>query len=132
MQRGSLVLRRVVEADCLMLWEWANESEVRSASFSSLPISWDEHRDWFTKKLRDERVLMLIASDEQGVPLGQVRFEPMNDGEAEIDVSITPEKRGAGWGARLIEKAVQAAFEQTDLIRVHGFVKVATGFSPGI
>ena len=124
MQGGILVLRRVEEADCLLLWEWANEPEVRSASFSSMPIAWDEHRDWFTKKLGDERVLMLIASDEHGLPLGQVRFEPMNDGEAEIDVSITPEKRGAGWGARLIDKAVQAAFEQTDLVRVHGFVKV--------
>jgi UDP-2,4-diacetamido-2,4,6-trideoxy-beta-L-altropyranose hydrolase len=124
MRGGMLVLRRVEEADCLLLWEWANESEVRSASFSSMPIAWDEHRDWFTKKLGDERVLMLIASDEQGVPLGQVRFEPLNDGEAEIDVSVAPEKRGTGWGARLIEKAVQAAFEQTDLVRVHGFVKV--------
>jgi UDP-2,4-diacetamido-2,4,6-trideoxy-beta-L-altropyranose hydrolase len=124
MHGGSLVLRRVEVADCLLLWEWANEPEVRSASFSSMPIAWDEHRDWFTKKLGDERVLMLIASDEQGVPLGQVRFEPMNDREAEIDVSLIPEKRGAGWGARLIEKAVQAAFEQTDLARVHGFVKV--------
>ena len=124
MQGELLVLRRVEESDCLLLWEWANEPEVRSASFSSMPIAWDEHRDWFTKKLGDERILMLIASDEQGVPLGQVRFEPTNDREAEIDVSIAPEKRGAGWGARLIEKAVQVAFEQMDLVRVHGFVKV--------
>jgi UDP-2,4-diacetamido-2,4,6-trideoxy-beta-L-altropyranose hydrolase len=123
MQGGMLVLRRVEEADCLLLWEWANEPEVRSASFSSMPIAWDEHREWFTQKLGDERVLMLIASDEHGVPLGQARFEPINDREAEIDVSITPAKRGVGWGARLIEKAVQAAFERTDLVRVHGFVK---------
>ena len=124
MQGGILLLRRVEEADCLLLWEWANEPEVRSASFCSLPIAWDEHRDWFTKKLGDEKVLMLIASDEHGAPMGQVRFESMNDGEAEIDVSVVPEKRGAGWGGRLIEKAVQAAFEQMDLVRVHGFVKV--------
>jgi UDP-2,4-diacetamido-2,4,6-trideoxy-beta-L-altropyranose hydrolase len=124
MQGGVLTLRPVEDADCLLLWEWANDPEVRSASFSSTPIEWDEHREWFAKKLGDERVLMLIASDEHGVPLGQVRFEPMNDGEAEIDVSITPGKRGAGRGARLIEKAVQAAFDQTDLVRVHGFVKV--------
>jgi UDP-2,4-diacetamido-2,4,6-trideoxy-beta-L-altropyranose hydrolase len=123
MESANLVLRRVEEGDRCLLWEWANESEVRSASFSSTPIAWDEHREWFTKKLGDERVLMFIATDEQGIPLGQVRFEATKPGEADIDISITPEKRGLGFGACLIEKAVQAAFEQTDLIRVHGFVK---------
>ncbi len=52
-----------------------------------------------------------------------MRFERTNSREADIDISITPERRGSGLGARLIEKAVQAAFEQTDLVRVHGFVK---------
>jgi len=55
MHDATLVLRRVEEADCSLLWEWANEPEVRSASFSSTPIAWDEHREWFTKKLGDER-----------------------------------------------------------------------------
>lgn len=123
MQPVTLRLRPVERKDCGLLWEWANEPEVRSASFSSTPIAWDEHREWFTKKLGDERVLMFIATDEQGVPLGQVRFETTKHREADIDISITPEKRGLGLGARLIEKAVQAAFEQTDLIRVHGFVR---------
>lgn len=123
MQNTNLGLRRVEEADCRLLWEWANEPEVRSASFSSAPIPWCEHREWFTKKLGDERILMLIATDEQGVPVGQVRFERTNNREADIDISITPERRGSGLGARLIEKAVQAAFEQTDLVRVHGVVK---------
>jgi UDP-2,4-diacetamido-2,4,6-trideoxy-beta-L-altropyranose hydrolase len=122
MQGANLVLRRAEEKDCLLLWEWANEPDVRSASFSSEPIAWPAHRDWFTKKLGDERILIFIASDEHGVPVGQVRFETTNR-EADIDISISPEKRGLGLGAPLIEKAVQAAFEQTDLIRVHGFVK---------
>jgi UDP-2,4-diacetamido-2,4,6-trideoxy-beta-L-altropyranose hydrolase len=122
-QGTDFVLRRVKETDCRLLWEWANEPEVRSASLSSTPIPWDEHREWFTKRLGDEKILMLIATDEQGVPVGQVRFETTSNREADIDISITPERRGLGWGARLIEKAVQAAFEQTDLVRVHGFVK---------
>ncbi len=35
-QGANLGLRRVEEADCRLLWEWANEPEVRSASFSSI------------------------------------------------------------------------------------------------
>ncbi len=123
MKGADLSLRRVEEGDCRLLWEWANESAVRLASFCSAPIAWDEHREWFTKKLGDERILMFIATDKQGVPVGQVRFETTNPREADIDISITAEKRGRGLGAPLIEKAVQAAFERMDLIRVHGFVK---------
>ena len=123
MQSADLILRRVEEGDRRLLWQWANEPEVRSASFCSAPIAWDEHREWFTRKLGDEKILMFIATDEHGIPVGQIRFETTNNREADIDISITPEKRGLGLGARLIEKAVQAAFEQTDLICVHGFVK---------
>ncbi len=123
MQSANLGLRRVDETDCRLLWEWANEPEVRSASFSSIPIPWEEHQAWFSKKLDDEKVLMLIATDENGSPVGQVRFDRTNGREADIDISIIAERRGSGLGACLIERAVQTAFEETDLVRVHGFVK---------
>ena len=123
MRNANLGLRRVEEGDCRLLWEWANEPEVRSASFSSSPIRWDEHLEWFTQKLGDARILMLIATDERGVPVGQVRFERTGDREANIDVSVVRERRGGGLGVRLIEKAVQTAFRETDLVRVHAFVK---------
>lgn len=123
MRGETLRLRPVEETDCRLLWEWANDADVRDASFSSAAISWDEHLAWFTKKLHDERSLMLIGTDEQGTPIGQIRLDKTQDREADVDLSVAREKRGAGYASCLIEKAVQVAFAEKDLFRLNAFVK---------
>ena len=122
--RGSdLVLRRVREDDCRILWEWANDEAVRAASFSSAAIAWNDHVGWFTKRMADESVLMLIATDKKGVPVGQVRFERTKEDEADIDVSIVRDRRRQGLASSLIDRAVKTAFQEMGVERVNAFVK---------
>jgi UDP-2,4-diacetamido-2,4,6-trideoxy-beta-L-altropyranose hydrolase len=121
MLSAELNLRHAGKSDCRLLWEWANDPSVRAASFQTAMISWDEHEAWFADKL--DNGLIYIAEDQQGNPVGQFRIDRLPNGEAKVDVSVAPEKRGCGIAAALIQKAVQAAFRETEFLRLHAYVK---------
>jgi UDP-2,4-diacetamido-2,4,6-trideoxy-beta-L-altropyranose hydrolase len=125
MRAQEIKLRRTTQDDCRVLWEWANDAEVRHASFSSAPIPWERHVAWFAEKVRDDRCLILIAEDSEGNPLGQIRFDVRPDGECEVDVSVAKSVRGYGLASELIDKGVQSAFRERRCARVHARVKPA-------
>ena len=123
--RGQDVcLRRVEAQDCKLLWEWANDPEVRRSSFSVKPIAWNEHLAWFLNRLADQKSRMFIAT-EGGASIGQIRLDRTSDHEAEIDISVAREKRGQGYASRLIERAAQEAFRDASLSRLHAFIRSA-------
>jgi UDP-2,4-diacetamido-2,4,6-trideoxy-beta-L-altropyranose hydrolase len=120
--RGNeLHLRPARESDGHLLWLWANDKDVRAASFSSMPIPWESHTAWFAEKLRESRIFVAQGSDE--VPVGQIRFDLKAEGESEVHLSIVPEWRGCGLSARLIDLGVKAVFSENGQRRVHAFVK---------
>lgn len=123
MRNHGLQLRRVREDDCRLLWEWANDPEVRSASFTQGAIGWNEHVDWFSRKLQDPGCVMLIATNEQGTLLGQVRCEDAGEGEAEIHVSLAKESRGHGYASSLIYLAAQSSWTSGGLKNLHAWIK---------
>ena len=117
-----LRLRPACECDCQLLWEWANDTQVRDSAFCSASIPWEEHVKWFNNKLSDPNCLIYIAEDQKGTPIGQIRFDI--DGEqAEVDVSIGKGKRGLGYGAYLIEQGVRELFQNMVVKAVHAFIK---------
>jgi UDP-2,4-diacetamido-2,4,6-trideoxy-beta-L-altropyranose hydrolase len=121
--RPSVFLRRATADDSQLLWEWANDPAVRSASFSTFPIPWETHAAWFVEKLSQEKCLILIAEDEEGSPVGQIRFDGRPDGDCEVDVSIAPAKRGKGLAAVLIRNGAQSVLNERRWLQVHAFVK---------
>jgi UDP-2,4-diacetamido-2,4,6-trideoxy-beta-L-altropyranose hydrolase len=116
-------LRPATENDIRLLWEWANDSEVRAASFSSAPIAWETHAAWFTEKLHQDGCRILIAEDGTGAPVGQLRFDARADGDTEIDVSIAKTWRGLGLAAKLIREGAQLIWKPGSRGRIHAFVK---------
>jgi RimJ/RimL family protein N-acetyltransferase len=115
-------LRRVRAEDARLLWEWANDSEVRSASFSSEPISWETHLAWFEKTMVAKNVLLFVAEDKDGMLVGQIRFE-LNGDEADLNLSVAKEKRGIGLAVPLIEAGISELFATVECKRVHALVK---------
>jgi UDP-2,4-diacetamido-2,4,6-trideoxy-beta-L-altropyranose hydrolase len=119
----GLHLRRAEEGDCRLLWEWANDPSVRAASFSIAPISWDEHLSWFKNKLQDTQSVIFIADDENGKPVAQIRFDRAHDREAEVDVTIANDRRGAGIASNLIDMAAQTVFLNQNFDRLCAWIK---------
>ncbi len=119
----SLQLRPVRSTDSRLLWEWANDPEVRAASFSSEPIPWETHSAWFAEKLDSSRTLMWIAQNGNGMPCGQIRFDNRPDRDWEVDVSVAKTMRGRGLASRLIALGVESLLREDRGARVHAFVK---------
>ena len=105
-----------------MIWEWANDPTIRSASFSSEPISWKRHSQWFQAKLLDSNCLFFIALDPDGVPIGQIRYE-LQVPEAVVSVSLASGQRGKGYGVHIIQSASRQVFESTSVKLIHAYIK---------
>jgi len=119
----GLRVRAVGQEDCRLLWEWANDPAVRSASFSQAPIPWENHQAWFADKMNDPNSLMFIAEDEQGRPIGQFRLDRRSPGTGEVAISIASDARGAGYGTRLIELGVSEIFSTTGIARLLAYIR---------
>ena len=127
--RESLFRLRAAEsADARMIWEWSNEPETRKASFSSDLIPWETHVSWFEKRLADQDCQIYLASDNDGIALGQVRFETTG-AEATISISLDADARGHGWGTQLIWMACRRFFSKTEVDRIEALIKPDNGAS---
>ncbi len=123
-----LQLRALREGDRRLLWEWANDPEVRSASFSSDPIPWDTHTSWFNAKLPEPPNTSLshrvfIAEDEEGVPVGQIRFEKHADAHWDVGLSLSKDFRGRGLASRLIAIGIRELIADAGHASMHAYVK---------
>jgi UDP-2,4-diacetamido-2,4,6-trideoxy-beta-L-altropyranose hydrolase len=106
---ARVLVRPCTAADELLLLEWANDPGTRHFAFNKSRISEDEHHRWFVSRLVDKSCLILIGEDEQGLPLGQVRFDTHEDnGGATINVSVDVALRGTGVGTQLLREAIAA------------------------
>lgn len=116
-------IRTAAPEDCRLLWEWANDPAVRAGAFSSDPIPWERHLDWFKGKQADPNCTLYILMDGQGHPLGQVRFDRQPDGSAETDISIARDYRGRGMGTQALGLACESFRESGKARRIVAFIK---------
>lgn len=125
----ALCFRQARPEDSRLLFEWANDAEVRAASFSSDPIPWETHVAWFGEKLGNagipgrEQCAILIAEDEVARPIGQIRFETFPHGGWEVGVSLDRLARGFGLGSTLISLGVREFLRDCADAPLHAFVK---------
>ena len=123
LRRESIFLRPIESADCKLLWEWANDPAVRASAFSSEAIPWNEHVAWFRARLGDLDSRLFIGSNAAGVPVGQIRFDKLAAGDADVDVSVDVRYRGLGYASRMIELGVERVFAEGGIRRINAFVK---------
>jgi UDP-2,4-diacetamido-2,4,6-trideoxy-beta-L-altropyranose hydrolase len=91
-----------------LLLEWVNDPMVRANAFDPRPIAADGHRRWLADRLADvQRCRIFIVEAENGVPVGQVRFDRTKDAW-EIGYSIDSIFRGCGLGGRVLCTAIHA------------------------
>lgn len=122
LRAGSLRLRQADENDCRLIWEWANDPQARAVSFSQELIPWEEHVQWFTTKLHSPSCYFYVATDSNGVPVGQIRYD-LDGREAVVSVSLAPGARGKGTGSALIAAGSRAFFQASEANVIHAYIK---------
>lgn len=100
-KKDKLSLREADIKDAELLFNWANEIDVRKNSINQEPIVWENHLKWFTKKLNDSETKILILMSEEKL-LGQIRID-LIDSYWNIDYSIENQYRGKGLGNEIVK-----------------------------
>ncbi|MEM9543294.1 MAG: UDP-2,4-diacetamido-2,4,6-trideoxy-beta-L-altropyranose hydrolase [Cyanobacteria bacterium P01_E01_bin.42] len=123
LEPNLLKLRTVRPDECQLLWQWANDFQVRQSSFSSDFISWNTHKKWFNDKLQSMNFFIFIGINGDREAIGQARFDIKDNRKAEIDISITSHKRGCGYGILLLKQALNKIFTETFVKTVVAIIK---------
>ena len=111
--------RKAIEADIKVLFDWANDLDVRQNALNSQLITWEGHEKWFQNRLESSTSeIFIFLIDEQ--PIGQVRFE-LERNQWLIDYSIDKLYRGKGLG-KLMLKEILSYFKTREPIIA--FVKI--------
>ena len=101
-----LTFRYARPSDLDLLFEWANESVTRRNSYNTANIKYEDHVQWFDKRINSENFYCYIFIDHQQSNIGQVRIEK-EEGvkEAVISISIDQIHRGKGYSSEMLRKA---------------------------
>jgi len=100
-----LSLRKVNKKDESLLFNWANDSDVREWSFNKKVITLDEHKEWFKQKFSDENVLIWILEDKN-MPAGMVRLEKEGK-RILLNYLIAPQSRGKKLASKMLYIAMK-------------------------
>ncbi len=116
----TLNIREIRRDDARLLYKWANDPVTRSASFNSNPIEWETHVEWLINSINSvKRVLYLIMDDE--TPVGSVRFD--KEDKIIVGVTVAPDQRGIGYGARIIKYACQRYLVENSKGKIYAYIK---------
>ncbi|MCL1491740.1 MAG: GNAT family N-acetyltransferase [Pseudanabaena sp. Salubria-1] len=118
-----LKLRKVTQEDCELLWQWANDPIVRAASFRSDSILWEDHFEWFNKKLHSFNCYYFIAVNKLEEPVGQIRFDIDEELQALVSISIAAQYRGQGYGKLMLKMAINKLLQNISVISIRALIK---------
>ena len=113
--------RRVKIEDASLLWEWANDTDVRRFSFNKEPIEYSHHLEWLKKMLKSEAISFWLI-ELKGVPVAQVRFEKVAPDMAAINFSVSADFRGQGIGTLALQATESLAVSELDICRLEAVV----------
>ena len=92
--------RKENKNDCKLIFDWANQKEVRLNSIDNRPIKWDHHKKWFQEKLNSKESQIFILEEKK--PIGQIRID-LCEGFYYIDYFVELSHRGKGYGKKMID-----------------------------
>jgi RimJ/RimL family protein N-acetyltransferase len=119
--KPEINIRRVKIEDASLLWEWANDTDVRRLSFNTEPIEYSHHLEWLRNKLQSEAISFWLI-ELKGVPVAQVRYEKVAPEMAEINFSVSADFRGQGIGTMVLQETESLSNSELDIYRLEAIV----------
>ncbi|MDA0987475.1 MAG: hypothetical protein O3A55_07760, partial [Bacteroidetes bacterium] len=66
-----MILRPAKLDDIKIIFDWANDKEMRQNSFDLKSIAWENHVIWYNNKLNQNDSIILIGETEHFEKIGQ-------------------------------------------------------------
>ncbi|HEX2608136.1 MAG TPA: GNAT family N-acetyltransferase [Flavisolibacter sp.] len=119
-----VTFRRATSSDANLFFEWANDPDVRQNSYNQDLIAWEDHIQWFEKRVDHEDFVFLVFYNGHNELIGQVRFQ--KEGETWIiGISIDREQRGKGYSIPMLNLATSYLRNIDARSPIIAFVKVS-------
>lgn len=106
---NQITLRHANENDITLIFNWSNDELVRSQSFNSGKINFEEHTQWFRSKLSNNFSTLYIIELANN-PIGLVRFEKDED-HSVVGLLVDPKYRGKGFSSYMLIKSCEKYFQ---------------------
>lgn len=100
-KKYDLLLRKATLNDADMILEWRNAAENRRYSLDQKIINKEEHINWLTEVLNDNKIFLLIAESDKK-PLGVVRYD-ITASTAMVSIYLKPGETGKGIGSAILQ-----------------------------
>jgi RimJ/RimL family protein N-acetyltransferase len=106
------------------LFDLANDEQTALLSSHWEPLEWENHCEWFDKRMKDENFLVMIIAP-QGKFLGHVDLKRINQQHkhAEIAIAMNQQPRGKGIGTRALKEMVQIGFDALNLNKIYTYTR---------
>jgi len=101
----GLKLRDAAFEDAQLLFDWANDEEVRNNSINQGQIKWDNHVHWLKLKLSDLTAKIFILENNDN-PVAQIRID-QEGAYWTIDYSVDKAYRGKGYGKIIVTRIIE-------------------------
>ena len=108
------------ENDAKLIFNWSNDPLVRTQSFYTNTIEFENHKNWFKEKLQNDNSLLLINTWE-GNNIGLVRFEVENN-KCTIGILMDEGYRGKGFSSLMLINSCTYYFKRFSL-PIYAFIK---------
>lgn len=114
--------RKAKLSDLDLYFEWTNDPATRSNSFNTQEVDYQEHTEWFSRKVEDKKALLLVFENEENIPVGQIRIEQKTE-ENIIGISIDKNFRGLGLAVPMLTIACEVFFTEFQAKNIHAYIK---------
>jgi RimJ/RimL family protein N-acetyltransferase len=118
----GISVRSATADDAHLYFDWANDPDVRANSYTSDPIVWENHLNWFerTSASSSHKLYIYSMANEEAA---QLRLS-IEDYTATISYSVGATHRGKGLGKfMLLHITLQASIDFPHLRELTGWVK---------
>lgn len=118
-----MILKPTSNKDCDLLFNWANDEDVRKNSFNNDKILYEDHIKWFNNKISSDKCFIFILYVSE-IPAGQIRID-MERGTGVISYSIDKDFRGRGLSIIMLSYLeIEVNNREKHIDKLVGYVKI--------
>ena len=119
---AAVKLRPATFEDAKRLFVWRNLPEIVAQGKSRSTVGWEEHQRWLAEVLTSENHLLCIALLE-GDPVGQIRFDRVEELWADASIYLHPDYTGRGLGPEVLSLGCLRATEVWPEVSIRAVIR---------